>query len=267
MGTRFAVPAASAGQTFGGSGLSALLERSAVAARLWVYLEAETFRAGRIQRYALFPAPDGAGAPRHMAPIADMLRLVDKQRRQTVLSVRRACEVIVGLDARYELSVEHAKTPGQWNLVATRRRPALGSRASRATSEGDLGNGSGATWATSGGDLGNGRAESVGAKARLLVPATRATRATLVRSSDVLLQTVLPDGLLQAGKSIDTENGAEGSKDLSVASQGVDVEQLVARDNSIIADTEAPDWKRDAARAHLAQLGVGPGPRRHSRRR
>jgi len=234
--------------------LRSLLGRSAVSARLWAYLEADTLSARRPQRYALFAAPPGEPArQRSMAAITDMLRLTDKQRRKTVLAVRRACAVIVELDPRYLLSVEHAKESGMWNLVAARRRqPVTG--ATWATDGGDLGNATRATWATDGGDLGNAARRKHQSEAARGVGGNRASQATLTPASDVLSQTFSPDGLLQTSLTRPKEPRNVSSPSGSTSHD--DSAALVARNRSILADPSASQELRDAALAHLGQLGV-----------
>lgn len=182
--------------------LTDLVRRSAVAARLWMYLEGETLGLDPPRRFGVFDAPPGRPpGERHMAAIADMLRLTDQQRGQTVLALRSACAVIEEVDPRYVLSVERAAESQMWNLVAARdrSRPRLGSqahwardgagllddtRASGATDVGDRGNDERATGATAAGDRSNGRGRRRRPrKAESTLP-ERAIQATMFWPSD-----------------------------------------------------------------------------------
>lgn len=194
--------------------LTSLLRRSVVAARLWMYLEAETLVIDRPRRYGVFDAPLGQPVgERRMAAIADMLRLTDRQRGQTVLAIRRACEVIEDIDPRYVLSVKRAAEPHMWNLLAARHRsrPRLGTqarwardgvglvqagpRASQATAPGDPGNGDGASGATTGGVRSNTGSRRRASRATPSVLVERAIQATMFRFPDELQQAGSPDGL------------------------------------------------------------------------
>jgi hypothetical protein len=102
--------------------LTSIYRASAIAARLWVWLEAETLT--EVTRFALFGGLPGEPARERSNPaIADLLRLGQARRRQAVQRVRKACEVIAGrdgLDPRYKLEVLAAAEPGMWNLSANR---------------------------------------------------------------------------------------------------------------------------------------------------
>lgn len=194
--------------------LTSLLRRSAVAARLWMYLEAETLVIDRPRRYGVFDAPPGRPVgDRRMAPIADMLRLTDRQRGQIVLAIRKACEVIEDIDPRYMLSVDRAAEPHMWNLVAARdrSRTRLGNqarwardgigleqadpRAFEATVPGDRGNGDGASGATTGGVRSNTGSRRRASRATPFVLADGAYQATMFRFPDELEQAGSSDGL------------------------------------------------------------------------
>jgi len=169
--------------------LGALVDRSALAARLWVLLEADTLGESgltdRGQPYPLFAAREGEPSQaRARACLVDTCRLTDPRRRRAVALLRAACEIIEEEDTRYRLTIAPSASgrEGMWNLWARRaRRPtpmgrrsllaelgdlrtpsdgdavALpGQRAPWGTDEGRLGDAEGAGWGTEAGTPGDG---------------------------------------------------------------------------------------------------------------
>lgn len=134
--------------------LERLVRTSPMAARLWIWLEAESL--SEVTRFALFDAPPGEPSrQRANAAIADLLRLGQARRRQTVARVREACQAITEADERYRLTVEGAREAGMWNLTAARAEaPAEGApgRATSVTLGGDQRDAGRATSVTLGGD-------------------------------------------------------------------------------------------------------------------
>jgi len=98
-----------------------LVRRDELAARLWVFLEAETLPKPR--SYSLFSAPDGEPERERDTPaIADQLRMRGwKARRRIAARVKDAAAAIVDEDSAYSLVVEHAKQATMWNLTAARK--------------------------------------------------------------------------------------------------------------------------------------------------
>jgi hypothetical protein len=195
--------------------LATLYRRSAVATRLWMYLEDETLVSDEPHRYGVYDAPPGRPAgERHMAALADMLRLTDRQRGQTVLALRRACALIEDIDPRYALTVEWAVESQMWNLVAARdrTRPHLGTQvlwaragaglvvdvaAVGATVPGDQGNADGASRATMTGVAGNAPRRRRPPGEGMSTLGKGAVQATLSWAPDVPLPTGLPEGQRQ----------------------------------------------------------------------
>ena len=97
-----------------------LLERSEIAARLWVMLEAESGPEKRREgwQYRLFAEPD---QERGVAALADLLCLADRPDR-TVARIREAAAAIAAEDPRYRLRVTMpARRAADAKLVAIRR--------------------------------------------------------------------------------------------------------------------------------------------------
>jgi len=94
-----------------------LLDRDELAARLWLFLETESYP--HPMRYAFYSASEGdPEADRHTPAVADLLRLSDwTRRRDAVQRVRKAAAVVSDVEPRYRLGVERAKRGrGMWNL-------------------------------------------------------------------------------------------------------------------------------------------------------
>lgn len=113
--------------------LRGLVDADRYAARLWMFLEAESL-GDTPRRYSIFSAPKGAPpAERDTPAIADLLDLREKRRpddptgwgrrRDIVRRVRRAAAELQEHDPRYTLTVEQAKShPSMKNLCVSRRR-------------------------------------------------------------------------------------------------------------------------------------------------
>ncbi|MDA8332042.1 MAG: hypothetical protein M0027_12760 [Candidatus Dormibacteraeota bacterium] len=86
--------------------------RDEIAARLWVWLEAESLPAA--WRYPVF----GAGG------LADMLGLRWARRWRVARRIAMAAEAICDADRRYRLTLTEGLAPGQWHLTAARDRAA-----------------------------------------------------------------------------------------------------------------------------------------------
>jgi hypothetical protein len=97
------------------------VQRDELAARLWVFLEAETLK--QKWRYSLFSAPEGEPDRERDTPaIADVLRMRGwKRRRDIAARIKRAAAVIGAVDPTYDLTVEHSREASMWNLVVTPR--------------------------------------------------------------------------------------------------------------------------------------------------
>lgn len=93
-----------------------------VAARLWIFLEAEQFRGGRPWRYNLFePARVAGQAAQSIPPLAELLRLDHwVTQRNVVRRIRSASRVLQANDARYALDVRSAGS-GNWRLEVEKR--------------------------------------------------------------------------------------------------------------------------------------------------
>lgn len=91
-----------------------LVAEDELAARLWVFLEAEELP----WRWSLFSAPEGLPAVERETPaIADLLRIGWDRRRDVARRVSEAVTVLQAHDPRYRLSVERApKGRGMWTL-------------------------------------------------------------------------------------------------------------------------------------------------------
>jgi len=115
-----------------GPTLKRLLARDRLAARLWVFLEADTFEDGARddvpdRSITVFAARRGEDArERDRAAIADLCRLGDQDRSKTVAILRRVCRVIEEEDTRYSLRIDPAasRRAGMWNLLVRRWRHA-----------------------------------------------------------------------------------------------------------------------------------------------
>lgn len=92
----------------------------AVAGRLWSFLESENVNRG--WKYSVFPSPDGSAPTSSVPSISDLLMLHWTSRRKIAQRIGEACAVIMTHDNRYNLEVEHAKSPGGWNLVCSSSR-------------------------------------------------------------------------------------------------------------------------------------------------
>ena len=104
--------------------LRALVQENELAARLWVYLEAEggpERPAG--WRYSLWAAPAGQ-APRedHWPSVAEFCLITDTKRRRVVAKLRHAIDAIAAIDPRYHLAIVASKEPGMYRLDAHRNR-------------------------------------------------------------------------------------------------------------------------------------------------
>jgi len=101
--------------------LHTLYARDPYAARLWTFLESETFN--RPFKYRLFSAPEGEPrADGHVPAIADLLWLSGWSRRRKVKErVEKAARVVNAVDASYRLSVKPAVQPHMWNLCVKKK--------------------------------------------------------------------------------------------------------------------------------------------------
>jgi hypothetical protein len=102
----------------------AVRRRDELAARLWVFLEADQLAEGRYWRYPVFSSlPDGTSQPSDLPAVSDLLGLRERAvRRKTVARVRRATRSIMELDPRYEIEVFRGAQQGMWRLEVRRRR-------------------------------------------------------------------------------------------------------------------------------------------------
>lgn len=112
--------------------LDALADRDEVAARLWVYLEAERIDAGGHWARLLYSAPEGEPERERDTPaIADLLRLSGWERRRDVRArVDRAMRVVAAVDPRYRYTLLPSagrRARGMWTLRVARApgRPLL----------------------------------------------------------------------------------------------------------------------------------------------
>lgn len=99
---------------------AALVTEDELAARLWVFLEAEELP----WRWSLYSAPEGQPpAERDTPAIADLLRISGWERRRDVARrVTQAARAVERVDPRYRLSVARApKGRGMWTLHASAR--------------------------------------------------------------------------------------------------------------------------------------------------
>lgn len=248
--------------------LTLLMRRSVVAARLWMYLEADSLSTERAHMYAVFDAPPGQPArQRRMAALADMLRLTDKQRGQIVMALRKACGVVCEIDPRYRLTVDRAVERHMWNLVAMRHRSIpLDRRGFRAMSGAGM---DGAIEATSVGDPGNdGRASEATRKggpgnAAPAVQPPDGDRDVLGKGAIQATMFWLPDGPSKTGRTdgrmqtMPVASPRTGTRTPEQGRPSVDKVRVaaIARDREILADPDAPEWKREAAAADLAVKG------------
>jgi len=116
----------------------ALLQRDALAARLWVWLEGEqvttewrwsVFQSSHDSRVAALRPRRGSNS---QAPVARLLRLDTWSRRAKVLHrLRLACRILTAIDDRYQLAVEPSVTD-KGNYVLRCRRAVGGPRFGRA---------------------------------------------------------------------------------------------------------------------------------------
>jgi hypothetical protein len=93
-----------------------------VAARLWIFLEAEQFRGGRPWRYNLFELARADGRPAQaIPPLAALLRLDHwSARRNIIRRIRAASCVLQKNDRRYTLDMV-STTSGIWRLEVRKR--------------------------------------------------------------------------------------------------------------------------------------------------
>jgi len=100
-----------------------LVRRDEYGARLWVFLESESYPAPRAYPYLLFSAPEGEPeCERHTPAIADLLRIDWASRKKIAARMRKAAQVVEETDPRYSLSVETAKGRGMWKLEVRKGR-------------------------------------------------------------------------------------------------------------------------------------------------
>jgi hypothetical protein len=100
-----------------------LVRRDEYAARLWVFLESESYPSPRDYPYLLFSAPEGEPERERDTPaIADLLRIDWASRKKIAARMRKASQVIGETDPRYSLSVETAKGKGMWKLKVRKGR-------------------------------------------------------------------------------------------------------------------------------------------------
>jgi len=99
-----------------------LRARDELAARLWVFLEAERLPVDEhCWRYPFFAASQDHAA--ELPAIAQLLGLQDwAMRYRAVERARRAAEAIVEIDPRYGLEIPRGAQRGTWRLEARRRR-------------------------------------------------------------------------------------------------------------------------------------------------
>lgn len=272
--------------------LETLMLRSGLAARLWVFLEAETLGATGLtdqgQPYPLFAARLGEPARELARPtISDLCRLIDPRRRRVVALLRRACGDIEDVDTRYRLSIEPSARgrESMWNLWARRwptkaplgrydkwadltsgaPAPATGYGVQKGqTSAADR---TAATWGTLAGNLGDGGRADRGTEAGTLRDAPAADIGVETRHRPIRTgapwgtESATPrrvsldgsqDGPLQTMPARASSTKITESADHSDADEST----TISRDRAILADPDAPSWKREAALAHLAQLKV-----------
>jgi hypothetical protein len=272
--------------------LQRLVRRSGLAARLWVFLEADTLRetglTARGQPYPLYSARPGE-PPRmkHARPaLVDLCRVTDPRRRRVVALLRRACEAIQETDSRYRLSIEPAGSgrESMWVLWARRwRTPAplgrleLWADLASPLPIKDVDDGgqivdesqrdtTAASWGTRAGMLGGGNGASRGTDAGILGDA-----------ATVDVGTEAPSDTVAGGASWGTEpssprratpdavqDGLLQTMPVNRPFAGADArkdlsasdEAAISRDRAILEDPESPPWKREVALVHLAQLKV-----------
>jgi len=166
-----------------GPTLKRLRDRDPLAARLWMFLEADTFEDGARddvpdRTITVFAARRGEDArERDRAAIADLCRLSDQDRSKTVAILRRACRAIEEEDTRYSLGVDPAarRRAGMWNLLVRRSRhvprpgiaPLLAEELS-ATPAVSPAPARGAGWGSQAGRLGDGKGASWGSVSGIL---------------------------------------------------------------------------------------------------
>jgi hypothetical protein len=100
-----------------------LRDRDELAARLWVFLEAEDMPTlGR--RYNVFSAlPGEAPKPRSVPAVAELMGLKERAiRRKTVDRIRHATRAVEDLDRRYVAEVVRGAQAGMWRLEVRRRQ-------------------------------------------------------------------------------------------------------------------------------------------------
>lgn len=101
-----------------------LRRRDELAARLWVFLEADQLSDARYWRYPLFASlADGTPQPSDLPAVSDLLGLRERAvRRKTVARIREATRCIVESDPRYAIEIFRSAQPGMWRLEVRRRR-------------------------------------------------------------------------------------------------------------------------------------------------
>ncbi len=265
-----------------GPTLKRLLDRDPLAARLWVFLEADTFEDGARddvpdRSITVFAARRGEDArERDRAAIADLCRLSDQDRSKTVAILRRVCRVIEEEDTRYRLRIDSAarRRAGMWNLLVRRWRhtprsgmdlllasdlsathavsPAPARGAGWGSQAGRLGDGKGASWESVSGILRDGAGQPKHASAAIPTLADGAGWGMDASTPRRVSSDGLPDESLQTVPALERRIDAPMTEQRHVA----DREAVVERDIRLLRDPSTSQEIRLAARDHLAFLGV-----------
>ncbi len=265
-----------------GPTLKRLLDRDPLAARLWTFLEADTFEDGardevRDRPIGVFAAPRGeSGRERDRAAIADLCRLSDRDRSKTVAILRRACRAIEEEDTRYWLRIDPAarRRAGMWNLLVRRSRhvprpgiasllaselsatgtvsPAPARGASWGSDAGRLGDGRGASWGSVSGNLGNGAGQPAAAPPAIPTLADGAGWGMDASTPRRVSSDGLPDESLQTVPGLEHRIAAPVKEQRPVA----DRDAVIERDLRLLRDPSTSEEIRLAAREHLAFLGL-----------
>jgi hypothetical protein len=123
--------------------LEELVKRDEYGARLWIFLESESYPSPRAYPYYLFSAPEGEPERERNTPaIADLLRIDWEERRSIAFRVRKAAQAISEVDPRYSLSVEKAARRagrGMWTLQVRKRRASTDTLEAGGTPSNDTG--------------------------------------------------------------------------------------------------------------------------------
>lgn len=98
-----------------GGTFRSLISADDIAARLWLYLEAET-KPWHLLLHDEQRVSTRSSTERKDPAIADLLRIEDRSMSRVAARVRSACEVIMSIDPRYILRLERANTRGNWRL-------------------------------------------------------------------------------------------------------------------------------------------------------